>query len=356
MAALLFHLLLLAIDSLGLYRSRRAEDSAVVATAFAAVLQTTIFAFLLAFSFGVGLGKLRLLAYGLFIHCPLVTAGLALLLRRRRPRLAMAFAATTLGILALAAQAFLVEPRWLEVTNLELETSKVREPLLIAVVSDLQTDRVGAYEERVLETVMSRKPDLILMTGDYIQEEDDAQRRILQDKLAALLRELGFQAPLGVIAVRGDVDGLGWEEALAGSPITIVHRSQILDLGPLRIAALEPQSARNPGLTAPPSDRFFIVMGHSPDFALGTMDTVDLLVAGHTHGGQVRLPFIGPLLTFSRVPRSWAAGVTKLESGATLVVSRGIGMERGWAPRLRFLCRPQLVFIELRPSSLDAGP
>ncbi len=73
----------------------------------------------------------------------------------------------------------------------------------------------------------------------------------------------------------------------------------------------------------------------------------DLLVAGHTHGGQVRLPFIGPLLTFSSVPRAWAAGVTALPGGRTLIVSRGTGMERGSAPRLRFNCRPQLVMVEV---------
>lgn len=101
-------------------------------------------------------------------------------------------------------------------------------------------------------------------------------------------------------------------------------------------------------LSVAPADRFHIVLGHSPDFALGRVEA-DLLVAGHTHGGQVRLPGLGPLLTMSRVPRSWAAGVTSLQDGRTLVVSRGIGMERGAAPRLRFLCRPELVVIDVVP-------
>jgi predicted MPP superfamily phosphohydrolase len=89
-------------------------------------------------------------------------------------------------------------------------------------------------------------------------------------------------------------------------------------------------------------------MGHRPDFALGEVDS-DLLVAGHTHGGQVRLPFFGPVMTLSNVPRSWAAGVTKLPGNRTLVVSRGIGMERGGAPELRFLCRPELVVLTIVP-------
>jgi hypothetical protein len=50
------------------------------------------------------------------------------------------------------------------------------------------------------------------------------------------------------------------------------------------------------------------------------------------------------------VPRAWAAGTTRLDSGRTLVVSRGVGMERGDAPRLRFLCRPEIVIVEIVPA------
>ena len=70
-------------------------------------------------------------------------------------------------------------------------------------------------------------------------------------------------------------------------------------------------------------------------------------MAGHTHGGQVQVPGFGPVVTFSRVPAEWADGVTSLSGGRTLVVSRGIGMERSYAPRLRFFCRPEIVVIDL---------
>ena len=85
-----------------------------------------------------------------------------------------------------------------------------------------------------------------------------------------------------------------------------------------------------------------------PNFALGEIPA-DLLVAGHTHGGQVRLPWIGPMITHSRIPHAWAAGLTELPGGGKLLVSRGIGMERGFAPPMRFLCRPELMVIDLVP-------
>ena len=106
----------------------------------------------------------------------------------------------------------------------------------------------------------------------------------------------------------------------------------------------------NTQLMIPAADRFHIVFGHMPNFARGQV-AADLLVAGHTHGGQVRMPWIGPIITLSAVPRAWAAGVTALSGGRTLVVSRGTGLERGHAPRLRFLCRPEIVVIELVPKA-----
>jgi hypothetical protein len=75
----------------------------------------------------------------------------------------------------------------------------------------------------------------------------------------------------------------------------------------------------------------------------------DLLLAGHTHGGQVRLPWIGTLTTGCLVPRAWAAGMTELPNGGKLIVSRGTGRERGESPQIRFLCRPELVVIDLVP-------
>jgi uncharacterized protein len=93
-----------------------------------------------------------------------------------------------------------------------------------------------------------------------------------------------------------------------------------------------------------------IVAGHAPDFALTLASSMkaDLILAGHTHGGQVCLPWLGPLRHISAVPAWLAAGGLHEIDGTPVHVSRGIGMERASAPQMRLLCPPEICVIELR--------
>ncbi len=96
------------------------------------------------------------------------------------------------------------------------------------------------------------------------------------------------------------------------------------------------------------SEQYHVVLGHAPAFADGC-DNADLMLAGHTHGGQIYIPGFGAIMTMSGIPRDWANGMTLMDDGRTLIVSRGVGCERGRAPRIRFCCRPELVVIDLVP-------
>jgi uncharacterized protein len=68
-------------------------------------------------------------------------------------------------------------------------------------------------------------------------------------------------------------------------------------------------------------------------------------LAGHTHGGQVRMPFYGALLTMSRFDKKYEMGLHTV-SGTSLFVSRGIGFEPRM-PRIRFFCRPEIAVIDV---------
>lgn len=340
----LWNLALLGADAAVVLRvrKRRTATSALACVffaGFAAALGGTLLG-------GHFFGITRLWAWAIFLHGPLVLGACAALLRGV-PRAASALLA--LATAAVGVDAFLVEPYRLELTRVRILTPKLKAPLRIGVLADLQTDAIGAHEERALRMLMAEKPDLILLPGDFLQCPA-AEEPALREALRALLRKVGLSAPLGVYAVQGDMDRGDWPRIFEGFPVTCLHDTRSLDAGPLRITGLSfPASCFPAQVPAGPPERFHVAVGHRPDFALGDVKA-DLLVAGHTHGGQVRLPGIGPLVTMSQVPRSWAAGTTALEGGRTLVVNRGVGMERGFAPRLRFLCRPEVLLIELAPS------
>jgi predicted MPP superfamily phosphohydrolase len=295
-------------------------------------------------------GRVQLLAWAVFLHYPLfLLAGAARFFRQRR-RFAHGCVVVAVVIILACVDAFLIEPHWLEVSHVELSSAKVASPLRIAVIADLQTDAPGRYERRVLARVQEEAPDLILFVGDYLDVGDPERYEMMSRRLNGMLHEADMNAPLGVYAVPGNVDWTGrWQGIFAGLPVRTFERSATVDVGPVALTGLTLRDAANTDLSIEGTDGFHVVVGHSPNFSLGQIDA-GLLVAGHTHGGQVQLPLMGPIVTLSQVPRAWASGVTEIEPGKTLVVSRGIGMERGNAPRMRFLCRPQLVILEVVPA------
>jgi uncharacterized protein len=296
-----------------------------------------------------GFGKIQLFAWAVFVHYPLFLIGVACLCFKRSRALFQL--CTVLGICLLLAglDAFCLEPHWIEVTRISIPSGKLQKPIRVAVVADLQTDQLQRYEEHVFELVAAERPDLILLAGDYLHIWSFTEYVTAKEKLNALLWRAHLEAPLGIYAVRGNVDWDDWPQLFAGLPIETFRTTRSRDLGQVILTGLTLDDSCNPALSVSAQDKFHIVVGHSPNYSLGQVEA-DLLIAGHTHGGQLWIPLFGPVFTLSQVPRSWASGMTVIAPGRHLIVARGIGMERGNAPRMRFLCRPELLILDLVPS------
>lgn len=293
-------------------------------------------------------GSMALLCHGLFLHG---VALLLLLARRARGLSRWGLGGLGLALALVGIDAFFVEPRWLEVRRVSLTSPKLSQPVKIVVLSDLQTDEVGDYEAEVLAAVVKERPDLLLLPGDYIQANtrDEAERQWAA--LRTLWTQLGVTARDGVFAVEGNAEqrDRAWGSRFHGLGVTVFPKTATVRVGELTLTGLTLRDSGNPELKVAPKGGFHVIFGHIPDFALGE-NSADLLIGGHTHGGQVQLPFYGPPITFSHLPRHMAAGGTfELSPGRHLDVSRGVGLERTEAPPLRFLCRPELVVIELSP-------
>jgi predicted MPP superfamily phosphohydrolase len=205
------------------------------------------------------------------------------------------------------------------------------------------------------------EPDLLLLTGDYLQalpgrENLDAARRDFK----ALLR--GLAAPrLGIYAVKGDTEGPDWLALFEGTPVVPLSDAAVrLPLpgntsGHLSLLGISPGMSRGRNgknlrrlVRELPAGDLKVVFGHSPDFVMALAEnTIDLALARHTHGGQIALPFFGPPITRSRLPRKMARGL-HFWNGMPLHVSAGVGMERELAPQVRFLCRPEVCLLRVK--------
>jgi len=361
-----FNILMACVDAAGLYYLYRSRTpgrwwKAALFAACASFILFNLFVFGPWFPFKIRLAVyrhfavVRLAAYVIFLHGTICLLGGAVLLAKKARKTAMISALGAVALLAVAVDAIWIEPTWLEVTRLRIESPKLHRPLRVAVLADLQTDKAGDYERGVFERLRAENPYLILLAGDYVQTFPTRGNPDVSEttcaEVGALIRDVGLDAPEGVFAVQGNVDMTRpWRKIFEGVPVVPVTSTRSFYLGPLQLTCLSMADSFNFRIRLGRKDpeQFHLVVGHSPDFALGQVDA-DLLVAGHTHGGQVRLPWIGALSSGCCVPCAWAAGLTELPSGAKLVVSRGVGMERGPAPRLRFLCRPEIVVIDLVP-------
>ena len=266
-----------------------------------------------------------------------------------------------LGLSAAAFWGAVVEPLRLEETRLTLRLAGLDGSLRLLLLSDLHLERTTRREERVLEAAGRERPDLILVAGDLLNlsflydDQAVADARCFLARLAAccppgrLLLVRGTGAVDAADLVERTLDGLP-VRALEGESLRVsVGRANLQVLG---LPADRPHDELRRWLralaeTAPPGPR--LCLHHTPDLApeaarLG----VDLYLAGHTHGGQICLPGLGPLATASRFGRRYYRGYHRL--GPTQIyVSRGLGMEGLGAPRMRFLSRPELVWLSLDP-------
>jgi predicted MPP superfamily phosphohydrolase len=308
----------------------------------------------------VGEIALRLWGQALFAEGVLVFAFLAFR-HARAARLVRggALGAAALVLLGVYVRAYRVEPQMLRVRHHVLEQPGAPDArgLRILHLTDIQTPTIGEHERRALEAGLASHPDLIVLTGDYVQNE--LGRDTEDDAIAglrALMARVGFAAPLGVFATNGDA-GPPCEDVFEGTAVRcLVDESAAVALpggGTLSITGLSRSRGRERDpevlaalLRAAPKADARIVISHAPDFVDALPEPVDLVLAGHTHGGQVVLPFIGPPRTASRLPRLYAGGLHDF-AGTPLHVSRGVGMERGFAPPLRFLCPPEICVLDV---------
>ena len=245
--------------------------------------------------------------------------------------------------------AYFIEPRWIDVHAMTLHTPKLKtESFRIVQISDLHCDQEARNEDRAVEIINSLKPDLVVATGDYLNHEAGLPR--LRQMLSRL------EAPLGKFAVTGNFEVYHWPklDALAGSGFRVLDRETVVvtkgdDALAITGMGYVPANAPREPIEGFADDRFDVFLFHTPDLVEDVSRCgVDLYLCGHTHGGQITLPWYGALITFSQFGKKYESGMHRV-GDAVLYVNRGLGMEPRPAPQMRFFARPQIVVVDVRP-------
>jgi hypothetical protein len=227
-------------------------------------------------------------------------------------------------------------------------------------LSDLHVERVTAREEALLDHVAALAPDVVLITGDYLNLSYVHDARA-QEEVRRFMARLCACAGCPVYTVTGSppVDSPDVVPRIfEGLPMRwLQNQAAVLDCDGQRIRLLgvhcnhelsiDGAALRALAAEERAGEPFTVLLYHSPDLmpeaaSLG----VDLYLCGHTHGGQVRLPVFGALVTSSEFWKRYEMGRYQ-EGATTLYVSRGLGMEGMGAPRIRFLAPPEITLWTL---------
>ncbi len=249
---------------------------------------------------------------------------------------------------------WLAEPYWPEVTHTRVATRKLptgSRPVRIAHISDLHCEAAPRLEERLPDLIAAEAPDLIAFTGDSLNEEAGLPT------LKACLSRFAKIAPTFV--VKGNWDVWHWDhlDRFGGTGVRELDgdavRVETKGGSTVWIAGVPIGGEAKAGaaLAKIPPEAFGVFLCHypNPEVVPPEMEhRADLFLAGHTHGGQVALPWYGAIITLARHGKKYERGLYDL-GGRWMYVTRGIGMEGGLAPRVRFCARPEIAMIEVGP-------
>ena len=278
-------------------------------------------------------------------------------------------------VLALLAMgvgwAVCVEPRRYRVRRISVTLAKpLARPFTILHLSDIHIHKEDPRKRRFFQELSALSPDLVCLTGDIIDSPSGIS--IAEELLGNLKPRFGFWAVLG----NHDYFNYGLAEALwfhvlfPGWPVkrmeterlvtalerigckVLRNESAVLEAGSLRLLLFgldDPVTRRadvKKTFTQTPAADVRILLAHLLDPIREVPEgAVDLALAGHTHGGQVRVPFLGPIVTDSKLPNRFARGVESYR-GVTTVVSQGMGQSH-YLP-IRFCCPPEALWIEVQ--------
>jgi len=279
--------------------------------------------------------------------------------RRWNKRIRIATAVILLLVFGITIYAILIEPNRLVVHQESIQIDnwpKELSGLRVAVISDIHTGGPfmdDAKLRKIVELTNQQHPDLIILLGDYMSPNSWHSHRVEPEVTAAAMKNL--RAPLGVYTVLGNHDwwysGPKVRKAFEDNGIPVLDdeiaeikwKGSSFWLAGLADLWTRPQHIDETIAKVPPGATV-IALTHNPDIFPNLPPSVPLLLAAHTHGGQVNLPLIGTPIVPSDYGAKYTAGHV-FENGHHLFVTTGIGTS---ILPIRFRVTPEIVILTIR--------
>jgi uncharacterized protein len=254
---------------------------------------------------------------------------------------------------ALYADMKYIEPNWIQIEKIYIRSEKFPaglERLKIVQISDLHMREAGFRERSLIKKVNRLKPDIIVITGDFLGGE-----KYLANMLSTISK---LRAKKGIYAILGDdcMDALGGE-ALEDMGVPVLEdesiRIPLNDKKGIWIIGLRRgsnnQDVERAAYAGVNFSDITVLLMHNPDFinSLGyvSRENTDLVLAGDTHGGgQIGLAFIRKMSPSIYKHNKYISGLYNLR-GVPLYVNRGIGVIN---KDFRFFCRPEITLITFK--------
>jgi hypothetical protein len=275
-----------------------------------------------------------------------------------KKRIRVTLAAGPVILVCLGIWTVFIEPNRLIVrpTTIQIDTWPPEfSGLRIVAISDIHTGGPFINDQKlrdIVDRTNALNPDLIVLLGDYMSGNNWHSHRVEPEVTAAGLQ--GLRAPLGVYAVLGNhdwwYDGAKVRRAFENHGIRVLEddlaeikwRDKSFWLVGLADLWTRPQHTVETIAKAPPGSTI-VAITHNPDLFPRLSQDVKLLIAGHTHGGQVNFPLIGTPVVPSRLGRKYAAGHV-FENGHHLYVTSGIGIS---ILPVRFRVPPEIALLTI---------
>ncbi|WP_028393023.1 metallophosphoesterase [Bacillus cihuensis] len=250
-----------------------------------------------------------------------------------------------------------IEPNWIEFNEIVIQHPLIPKGFNGMKIVQFSDTHLGfQFQLKELQSVLTKiqtfSPDVVLFTGDLMDEPNKYPHH---SKIIPLLQNI--QAPLGKFSIYGNHDHGGYgskmyNQIMERSGFTLLQNSHaaisLINGDKLYIAGIDDAMLGSPNiqkaLLGIPEKAYTILLSHAPDLAEFAKDyPVQYQISGHSHAGQIQVPFAGALVT-PPFGKKYIEGLYELEN-LTLYVNRGLGTTR--LP-YRFLARPEITLFELQ--------